>query len=801
MALPGKLGPMDIQQNQVKRALSNPESVAFVRQILDTQTFSRREDLAREVCQRFGFHDFRGEPQLAGCQKALRELEARGHFVLPKVPRASGRPPRRPRSPRRSGTPVPYPQDLPSEVGEVQGLKLVLVTSKEHLLLWNEMMVTEHPQGTNVMVGRQLRYLIGSDHGWLGGIGVAAAARHLADRDAWIGWDQELLKAYRQYLVGMNRFLLRPGMNCKNLASKVLGMFAAALPGDFNRVYNYSPWLVETFVDTEHFSGTSYKAANWIQVGTTCGRGRQDRFMEAALSTKAIFVYPLVDDFRVKMDMAPNAGKGPLKVMTGLDGKEWAEHEFGGANLGDSRLSRRLVEVAKAKGEDPGGSFNKVVGGNPAEMKAYYRFIDQPDNSEVTLRNILAPHRKRTIRRMMDQKVVLCVQDGTDLNFNNLEECEGLGVIGTNQTNSKSRGLHLHTTLAVATNGVPLGILRADCDAPPEIPEDDKRPSYAVPLEEKKLIAWVDHLNDVEEASGQMPNTRLVSVCDREADFFEFFDEQRKKGRVELLVRAKHDRNIDVGPVKMFSFVREAPILSRILLHIPRQSARPKKIKQAERPKRPGRMAEMEVRAVPIKICPPSTYRERRLVDLWVVNAREESPPAGAKAVEWFLLTTIPITSAEEAEMCLRWYCLRWRIEDWHRVLKTGCRVEQLQNQSAERLTRAVGINLVIAWHVMLMTLMGREAPELPAEVLFSNIELRTLRAYAKKKQVKLPITLNEAVKLVGRLGGHLGRKNDPPPGHQVLWQGYTKLQAMALGFALYEDVGEPEDGPEVNCG
>ena len=116
-----------------------------------------------------------------------------------------------------------------------------------------------------------------------------------------------------------------------------------------------------------------------------------------------------------------------------------------------------------------------------------------------------------------------------------------------------------------------------------------------------------------------------------------------------------------------------------------------------------------------------------------MIEAREDSPPAGTEAIEWLLLSTVPIASPEEAVQCLRWYCLRWRIEDWHRVLKSGCRIEEIAHRSAERLSRAIAINLVIAWRIMLMTLLGRETPELPAEVLFSDLEIHVLGAYAKK--------------------------------------------------------------------
>ena len=169
-----------------------------------------------------------------------------------------------------------------------------------------------------------------------------------------------------------------------------------------------------------------------------------------------------------------------------------------------------------------------------------------------------------------------------------------------------------------------------------------------------------------------------------------------------------------------------------------------------------------------------------------MIHALEENPPKGTEAVEWFLLTTLEIASAKDIEQCFRWYTLRWRIEDWHRVLKSGCKIDDLAHETAERLRRAIGINLVIAWRIMLMTLLGRETPELPAEILFSDVELRTLDAYAKKG-LKPPVLLGEAVQLVARLGGHLGRKNDLPPGHQIMWQGYTALQFMCTGFMLQD--------------
>jgi hypothetical protein len=770
-------------QNQIKRTLSEPTKIEYICGLLESQEIHHRSELAGRVCEQFGFFDVRGEPQRSGCLKALRELEAAGHFVLPAPRTRTGR-----KSPRRLSEPLPLPVDVPSEVGELRDLELVVVRNLEQMRIWNELMIDDHPQGAGPLVGRQLRYLIGSQHGWLGGFGFAAAALQLADRDEWIGWDAELRRSYLQYVVGMSRFLIRPSVHCRNLASKVLSMSMRALPDDFERQYGYRPWLVESFVETSRYSGTCYRAANWIALGKTKGRGRQDRFNEVALSSKAIYIYPIENDFRRRMGLSPNAGLGGLGPVDGLESEHWAQNEFGGAPLGDARLSERLVKVAAAKAEVPDRSYSGVAKGDWPAVKAYYRMIDQPEESAINMPNILGPHRKRTERRMMAQTTVLCLQDGTDLTYTNLSKCEGLGEIACNQTGAKSRGLHLHSTLAIAPNGLPLGVLRAQCIAPKGKSPEDERPSFAIPIEEKKTFVWIEHHRDLVALAAKMPQTRLIDVCDREADFFEMFDEQRQNPCVDLLVRAKNNRNILEEPFKLFDAVRQAPVESWVRMKIPRQSARPKRSKQKARPKRSPRMADMAVRYMRVQLRPAHYHADKAPIDIWLVHAREEKPTTDSKPVEWFLLTTIDIRSAADAEKCLRWYCLRWRIEDWHRVLKSGCRIQDLAHNTAERLRRAIAINLVIAWRIMLMTLLGRETPELPAAVLFSDIEVRTLQAYAKKKGLKPLSLLGEAVGLVAKIGGYLGRNNDPPPGHQLLWRGYMEFQFMCLGFALLED-------------
>ena len=379
------------------------------------------------------------------------------------------------------------------------------------------------------------------------------------------------------------------------------------------------------------------------------------------------------------MELAADAGRSALGSADGLESETWAEKEFGGAPLGDARLSKRLVNVARAKGETPGRAFCGVAQGDGAAAKGYYRLIDMPEDSDVTMANILRPHRGRTIRRMQGQQTVLCVQDGSDLNYNGLAACTGLGEIGSNQTGAKSRGLHLHTTLAISTSGLPLGVLNAQCLVPKPKAKEDKRLAFTIPIAEKKTFTWIEHHRDLVAVAADMPHTRLIDVCDREADFFEMFDEQRSHGSVDLLVRAKHDRNIAEDPFKLREAVRQTPVQSRVRVQIPRQSARPKKSKQQARAMRPARAADLAVRFMRVQLRPAHYHAGKEPINIWVIHAREENPPPNTEAVEWFLLTTIKLDSPEDAEKCLRmrfqllrhWYCLRWRIEDWHRRRKS----------------------------------------------------------------------------------------------------------------------------------
>ena len=709
-----------LDQHCIAQTLSTAAAVATLQVLRAQAGGASRAAFARHVCREFGFRDSRGALQVATCQRALRGLHRQGRIDLP-PPRHGGRGGRG--RPRRLGQPVPAPQAVPAAAGAVAGLALTLVSTPQQRQTWNELVASEHPQGAVVHVGPQLRYLVESEHGVLGAVGFAAAALAVAARDQWIGWTAQRRRQRLHRVLALSRFLIRPSVRCHLLASKVLGRVLRRLPEDFRQRYGYRPALLETYCDPQQHAGTCFRAANWTCVGRTAGRGRFAAPGQR-VPVKAIFVHPLQRDFRRVLGAAAPPARQPLGPADGLALDEFAANELGQAPLGDLRLSRRLVQTARMQAAAPMASIPTAAQGLRAAVKGHYRLIDQPSESAVTPGNILAPHRQRTLRRLQAESVVLCVQDGTDLHFAEHPGCAGLGLIDRNKGSRGTLGLHMHSTLAVSREGIPLGVLKIQYEAP------DGRAQRGRPLEERKTMRWIRGLRDCAQVAGQLEGTRVVSVMDREGDVAAVFAEQRRLAGVDLLVRAQHSRSLGPGRPKLLGQLRSQPAQGQLRIQVQRSSARRGTRRQRARPLRAARTAQAELRWQTVELEGPS--RREGPLRLQLVHVWERSAPEGVEALEWFLLTSLPVGSQAEAEQVLEWYRLRWRIEDWHRILKAGCKVECLGHRTVERIERAVTIKAVIAWRLAALTLLGRETPELPAAVCGMPIEMRTVECAAK---------------------------------------------------------------------
>ena len=737
------------------------------------------------LCEQFGFRNSRGKLQVTSCLAALRDLEREGHFELPPGRnRIAER-----RRPKRLSEPVPEPHGVPEAAGDIRRLRLieVLPDDDQAMRTWNELIAGEHPQGERPLVGRQLKYLVASEHGWLGAVGFSASALRLEARDRWIGWTTQQRRTHQDRVVNLSRFLIRPCVFSRNLASRVLGACLRRVAKDFERRYGYRPWLVESFVDGTEHEGTCFQAANWERIGQTKGRGRNDTEHSSPASVKDVYVYPLVADFRSRMGVPQDRGSylRPLALEAGLGNGEWAKQEFGTVELGDKRLRDRLIKIAETRWQRPNGSYLEAAEGDCAATKGYYYFID---NARETLNPeaMLATHRQRTIERMMSHDTVLVVQDTTDLNFVTHHHTSGLGTIGKNQTGTKSRGLQLHSSLALTVEGLPLGVVKSTCYAP----EDFSKSSRHRPIEEKESFRWIQGHRDLVKIAKKTPKTRYLTVMDRDGDIYELFlDAEATRKRAGVLVRAQYNRRLEDKERKLFDELKASKVKAKIETVIPRQRWKKAKRDKSGQEGMPAREAVLTLRYQEVTLRPPrSDLRDKGVIKLWAVCAREQKPPAGAKRIEWFLLTTEKVESAEDAARIVEFYTHRWRIEEWHRVLKQGCKVQEHQNETAERLKRAIIIDAVIAWRIQLMTLLGREVPELPSEVFFDEWELKILEeleAREGKRAKKPPFTLGHAIILVAKLGGYLARRSDPPPGAESIWKGMIRLYDRAEGYRV----------------
>jgi hypothetical protein len=351
----------------IQQLLALPNHTRLVHELLESEAVTTRSALARELCQQLDLRDPKGDWRLATTLKALRDLEAQGFWTLPKAAVAgSGA-----WNPTRLHQRVQAPTAVPASVEEVRGLQLIEVATEDDLKVWNELMMGEHPLHQCRLVGRQLRYLVASEHGWLGAIGFGSAALYLEDRDEWIGWTASQRMEHLPRVLNMNRFLIRPRVRCENLASHVLGLCVRRVAEDFERRYGLRPWLLESFVDGSRYDGGCYKAANWIRVGQTKGRGRNGRRHEGK-SRKDIYLYPLVGDLkdRLGIERSPLVA---LDVESGLDAPGWAQQEFGDCELGDPRRTRRLVKIVGDQAAQPSGSYSQAAGGNRHDLSTLPR--------------------------------------------------------------------------------------------------------------------------------------------------------------------------------------------------------------------------------------------------------------------------------------------------------------------------------------------------------------------------------------------------------------------------------------------
>lgn len=455
-------------------------------------------------------------------------------------------------------------------------------------------------------------------------------------------------------------------------------------------------------------------------------------------------------------------------------------NEFSGVDLGDRRLTNRLVEFALSAVERPTESIPKMFK-TSAEVEGAYRFLR---NEKVSFDKVLGPHTERTSARVALEQESLIIHDWSEFGFNTKRD--GLGFL----TGSKSAGdgFYCHLSLAASFPLVrPLGVIAT------EIIIKDKIKGYLSPAkrrkdETRKSLWWERGI----EASRQALSNpdKVIHVADREGDIYELLNKLSGNSegarRTRFVIRANHNRKVVREEKAEFlsevletsrkevKFKREVNLSARANNVLPRDKKR--------HPARTKRIAHLEVTSTSVELVRGhhhgARFKERLAIN--VVHVFEPNPPLNEEAIEWKLYTNEPIETIEQVEKVIDIYRARWLIEEYFKALKTGCAFESRQLESKQTILNALAIFIPVAWQLLLLRSEANNRPDSPATIALNPTQILVLRAVCKNKLPELP-TVSEALLAVARLGGHL--KQNGPPGWQTLSKGFSHLLTMEMGW------------------
>ena len=462
------------------------------------------------------------------------------------------------------------------------------------------------------------------------------------------------------------------------------------------------------------------------------------------------------------------------------DVASWVDQELAGSSFKDERLGRRLrkllVQIANAVGAPL-----PLACQDWANTKAAYRFLS---NAAVSETEILAGHFHSTHSRVAaTEGPILVLQDTTEFSFQRARP-ERIGVITTVPSRRKANGqlrmhtvcgLLMHASLAVTTEGLPLGLAavkfwtRAKFKGTNALKR--KINPTRVPIEAKESIRWLENMR---QATTLLDDpARLIHVGDRENDIYEFFCAAQAVG-THFLVRTCVDRLAGDGRHTIANEMEEVAVQG---LHRVEVAGDDGKTSQAC----------VELRYRRIQVRPPIGKQKRYPgLELSVIHAQERGKPEGRAAIDWKLITDLPVHSPEDAIEKLGWYAQRWKIELYHKLLKSGCRAEEARLRTAERLVNLIALFCILSWRLFWLAMINRAAPAASPRLALTKGEIRLLdRMAGRPGKRSPPATLSDYLVQIARLGGYLARASNPPPGPTVIWRGWSRLMDIKLGAAI----------------
>jgi len=485
--------------------------------------------------------------------------------------------------------------------------------------------------------------------------------------------------------------------------------------------------------------------------------------------------------------MAKLCGKGAdgrAKAESGAG--EWIRQELAGCEFQDERLRKRFEKLFRHLSGSIGQSIPWACQ-DWTNTKAAYRFLA---NERVSESSILGGHFQATEKRLAAGAwPILMLHDTTELSFHR-KDVAAVGMttrMPTRKLDGKPQhynvcGILMHSSLAVTLDGLPLGLTAIKFWSRDKFygcnQMKKKINPTRIPIEQKESYRW---LENVRQSTALLDEPqRCVHVGDRESDIYELFCTAQAIGS-HFLLRTCVDRLAGDGKHTIATEMEEVRVQG---LH---------RIQVRDRKGNPSE-AVLEIRYRRIRVLPPiNKSKQYPELLLTVIHAQERGAPQGRDRVDWKLITDLPVTSRKEAIEKLKWYSMRWKIEVFHKILKSGCKAEASKLRTANRLVNLISVLAILSWRVFWMTMMNRATPDIDPEVVFTTLEITLLDRLISSKAGSNPATKSLSVYLIklARLGGYLARSSDPPPGNMVVWRGLSRLTDIHLGYLLAtHDVG-----------
>lgn len=471
----------------------------------------------------------------------------------------------------------------------------------------------------------------------------------------------------------------------------------------------------------------------------------------------------------------------------------WIDQELAGCKFADARLGKRFGVLLK-KLSDGLGRTIPLACGDWAATKAAYRFLD---NDRVGEAVILGGHFEATRARFAAIRgPVLVLHDTTEFSFSR-EKTHAIGVTRTCPTRNKDEGgrprMHtvcgilMHTSLVVTTDGLPLGLAAIKFWTRQKFKGTNALQGRGIdggthsvnlariPIEQKESVRWLENVRQSTAILGEA--SRCVHVGDRESDIYELFCECESLG-TKFVLRTCVDRRAEDGGRTMHAVMDEARVKAVHRVEVADAEGTPVTV-------------TLDLKYDRMRVCPPIGKEKRyKELDLTVIHATERHPAEGREPIEWKLITNLPVRNRSDAIQKLEWYAQRWKIETFHKVMKSGCRAEDSKLRSAERLANLMAMMCILAWRTLWLTILNRTSPDLPAKLVFTDVEMQLLTHVAPTKDGSRKPTVGDFLIRLARLGGYLNRTRDSPPGNMVLWRGMARLTDIHIGYCLARDVG-----------